>query len=453
MDDKKFAPAAAASDSTEDTTTPSGQMLRRRTPWDTVEGRVISLISRKGGVGKTTSAVNLGAALALSGHTVLVIGTDPQCGVCRTLGYGPEDLTRSLQDIFEHDRAMNEIAHPSGLSGLFFISPRVTSLDEEESYLKLMADRIDVFTGTVDRARNLYDTILIDCPPNLGAATRAALLASDSFLVPVQAEELCRDSLGNLIDFVGAFRSQNFALAGTPDQDEPLAMEGMFLTMANPHTRMGRHVAEKVGEDFADALFEADIPRTVRLSEMAVKGKPAVIYDRRSPGSRAYFNLADELVQRYCQGRPTVGSTGTTQSVEAELDDATIDQGDASMACADGNRDYDRGHRPGRQPDSFLADLAEGIGPRATDDLAVRRRHRPGAGFPRRSARRGRAQRQQQGLPERLGRTATGPAVTKEEVATTDVQRDLTRRIRSGPAGSSSRSFFPGLPAGSHPWR
>ncbi len=268
---------------------------RNCTPWNTAGGRVISLVSRKGGVGKTTSAVNLGAAFALSGHTVLVIGTDPQCGVCRTLGVDQGDLSTSLDEIFTLNTPLTELVQRSPLENLFFASPCITSLADEESFLANMNQRADDFAREVDRARNLYDTILIDCPPSLGAPTRAALLASDSFLVPVQAEELCRGSLSPLMDFVADFRRRHFAAAET---ETPL-LEGLFLTMVNSRTRMSKHVAAQVAEEFGSRLLDTGVPRTTRLSEMALKGKPAVIYARKSAGSRAYFNLADELIRRF----------------------------------------------------------------------------------------------------------------------------------------------------------
>jgi len=287
---------------------------RRRTPWGTVDGRVICFVSRKGGVGKTTSAVNVGAALALSGHTVLVVGTDPQCGVCRSLGTPPHELNTCLSEIHSGNQPLTDLVHPSTLKGLFFISPRILTLDEEETYLQAMEKDADSFIREIDRARHLYDTILIDCPPGLGAASRAALLASDSYLVPLQAEELCRDSVDSLLDFVDCFRDRVYPgdvadsgpLPGA-DLSRPLALEGIFLTMSSSRTRMGRHVAARVSEDYGNYLFDTAVPRTTRLSEMALRGKPAVIYDRRSPGSRAYFNLADELVQRYCLSEDSMG--------------------------------------------------------------------------------------------------------------------------------------------------
>ena len=291
---------------------------RRSTPWGTVDGRVISLVSRKGGVGKTTSAVNLGAALALSGHTVLVVGTDPQCGVCRTLGVPPHELTTCLSEIFTHGQSLTDLVHPSALQDLFFVAPRILTLEDEESYLQAMERDPDTFIHQIDRARHLYDTILIDCPPGLGATARAALLASDGYLVPLQAEELCRDSVDSLLEFVSAFRARNFpgeteANGSIPsprpgsDWKHPVALEGIFLTMASERTRMGRHVSARVREDFGDVLYQTTVPRTTRLSEMALRGKPTVIYDRRSAGSRAYFDLADEMVSRYRLAEESMG--------------------------------------------------------------------------------------------------------------------------------------------------
>ncbi len=304
------------------------------------------MVSRKGGVGKTTSAVNLGAALALSGHTVLVIGLDPQCGVCQTLGQGPDTLEVRLGDLFRGEGNLLDLVNTSVLDGLHFISPGISSLQEEEEYLELLTERSDRFTDAVDQARNLYDTILIDCPPSLGPATRAALLASDSYLVPVQAEELCRESLNHLIEFVDTFRDRHFGtemgfldLVNDSDGDTleslPLELEGLFLTMVNERTRMGKHVAARVDEDFGPLLFVSSIPRTTRLSEMALRGKPAVIYDRRSKGSRAYFDLADELVVRYRSrnGIDEAGFDPVENSLRAEPDGNPL-QGESLEAHA-----------------------------------------------------------------------------------------------------------------------
>lgn len=291
---------------------------RRRTPWNTLGGRVISLVSRKGGVGKTTSAVNLGAAFALSDHSVLVVGVDPQCGICRTLGVKPHELPVCLTEIFDGGTRLTDLVQQSPLAGLGFVSPRILALDQEERYLETMESQAVDFVREIDRARSLYDTILIDCPPSLGPATQASLLASDSYLVPVQAEELCRESLDSLLEFVDTFRERNFPSEGEDDEfaATPLALEGLFLTMDSPNTRMGRHVSARVHEDFGGVLFGTPIPRTVRLSEMALRGKPAVIYDRRSAGSRAYFDLADEIVARYAVEAHGISEPAVTAAAE-----------------------------------------------------------------------------------------------------------------------------------------
>ena len=296
----KDAAADAEVHHAEDEQTENAEELqpKRCTPWNTLSARVISLVSRKGGVGKTTSTVNLAAAFALSGHSVLIVGVDPQCGVSRSLGYGRDEMTSDRRDMFRTDTPLTHLVQTTPLQNLFFVSPSIWTLEDEEEYNELMEARIHSFVHEIDRARNLYDTILIDCPPHLAAPTRAALLASDSYLIPVQAEELCRDSLGPLLEFIETFRGQAYSETDLARDNghQPLQLEGMFLTMVNSRTRMGRHVTERVTEDHGTHLFTSAIPRTTRLTEMALRGKPAVIYDRRSPGSRAYFNLADEIL-------------------------------------------------------------------------------------------------------------------------------------------------------------
>jgi chromosome partitioning protein len=280
----------------------------RGTPWGTLSARVISLVSRKGGVGKTTSAVNLGAAFALSGHSVLLIGVDPQCGVSHSLGYGKYDLDSGLLDVFHAHVPLNHLAYPTSLENLRFVTPNIWNLEEEEEYKRCLVEETDVLLRAIDRARNLYDTILIDCPPGMGPETRAALLASDSYLVPVQAEELCRDSLGRLLAFVSAFRDQVYAesnLAENGASSAPLTLEGLFLTMTSTRTRLSKRVAESVAAEFGLDLFAVAVPRTTRLAEMALHGRPAVIYDRRSPGSRAYFDLLDEIIRRHAERHGT----------------------------------------------------------------------------------------------------------------------------------------------------
>ncbi|MBK8166844.1 MAG: ParA family protein [bacterium] len=349
MDDPRFEPA-----DNDAPVSPLPELLpRRRTPWNSVGGRVISVVSRKGGVGKTTSTVNLGAALALSGHSVLIVGLDPQCGVCRTLGVRPHELPRCLDELWSARARLADLAQSSPVENLFFVAPRILTLEEEERFLGHLQERGGDLVREIDRARSLYDTILLDCPPGLGAPTRAALLASDGYLVPVQNEELCRESLDALLEFIDTFRDRNFASdLSDGEHAAPLQLEGLFLTMAAQGTRVGREVAARIQEDFGDLLFDTAIPRTVRLAEMALKGQPAVIYDRRSAGSRAYFDLADELVARYCVDR-AAGNGGEA-----------VDAGDGGES-GPGDRPAARFAAGGLE--RFLAALAGGSGDAAAD--------------------------------------------------------------------------------------
>lgn len=343
---------------------------KRRTPWNTISARIISVISRKGGVGKTTSAVNLGAAFALSGHSVLVIGVDPQCGVAPTLGAHPADLGTGLLDLWDHDADLTDLAQPSELKDLFFVSPRVLDMDDERRFLDAMQQRPDVFTHQLDRARNLYDTILIDCPPHLGAPTRAAISAADGLLLPTQSEELCRESLGALLGAIDVLKDEH----GIEALDGP-QIEGILLTMHAQHTRMGRHVAARVAEEFGPVLLDTVVPRTTRLSEMALRGKPSVIYDRRSAGSRAYFNLADELLTRHRQreGQEFTAGIERTTGVTTSARQQTVQRGDRGGLerllgdlQATGNR---QAPQVPLEADDYLPDLV------SLDDLLAEEEH------------------------------------------------------------------------------
>lgn len=262
-------------------------------PWGLERARVISIVSQKGGVGKTTSTVNLGACFALTGHRVLIVSTDPSCGVSRSLGYGPQQLRGGLREVIISGLPIAQVVHETELDALHMVAPDAWTLAEEEQYKDLMTSHARTFVNALIEARRDYDTILIDCPPGFGPETRAALLASDAYLVPVQAEELCRDSLTRLMHFIDDYR-----LAHRPQ----LSLAGLFLTMTDHRTRMSRQVAARLDEDYGRRLLDRSIPRNTRLSEMAVQGKPTVIYDRLSTGSRAYFDLMDEIVLRHLNG-------------------------------------------------------------------------------------------------------------------------------------------------------
>ena len=289
-------------------------------PWGKKRARAICLVSQKGGVGKTTSAVNLGAALALSGQNVLVIGTDPQCGVSASMGLDRETLRGGISTLFCGEIALSDLVHATALENLSILVPDVWSLTEEERYTRSMDQQPEAFARIVDQARDSFDTIILDCPPGLGPIARAALLVSDGYLVPVQAEELCRASLERLISGIEDLTAGTVA---------PPRLEGLFLTMIDNRTRMSRHVGETVKEAFGSDLLDTAVPRTTRLTEMALCGKPTVIHDRRSAGSRAYFDLADEIVDRHAardESQPVAATLAAANVESAAVTPETVDE-------------------------------------------------------------------------------------------------------------------------------
>lgn len=330
-------------------------------PWGLLGARVISLVSQKGGVGKTTSTVNLGAAFALSGHRVLVIGADPQCGVSRSLGFAPEQLHGGLREVLLSGMPLSDVAHATSLDQLSMVVPDAWALDEERQYKDLMNRHADAFVEAVDEARAEWDTILIDCPPGFGPETRAALAASDAYLAPVQAEELCRDSLRRLLEFIAEYST-------TLPSGGPL-LEGLFMTMTDHRTLMSRHVAASLDTEFGTALLDHSVPRTTRLAEMALHGRPTVIYDRRSLGSRAYFDLVDELMLRWLKDSDSVArvsqkplSPVTTDAVLPVAKAAAAAAGDSDSVFGSGgfrlDGDFDQDIDPQEEDDDMGGGLA-----------------------------------------------------------------------------------------------
>lgn len=251
-------------------------------------GRVISVANQKGGVGKTTTVVNLASALALVGRSVLVVDIDPQGNATSGLGIDKRTLTNNMCDVFLNDVPLSDITIDTDVSTLK-IAPSNGDLVAAEVELISREHRESVLEAAISSVSSLYDYILIDCPPALGLLTLNALIAADSLLVPLQSEYYALEGVSALMETVSAVREH-----ANPE----LALEGVVLTMYDGRTNLARQVSDEARKFFGDSLFKTVIPRNVRISESPSFGKSILLYDPHSAGSLAYQSLASELEKR-----------------------------------------------------------------------------------------------------------------------------------------------------------
>jgi chromosome partitioning protein len=248
-------------------------------------GRVIAIVNQKGGVGKTTTAVNLSAGLALAGHSVLLIDADAQSSA--TSGYG---IRLAEEDPSTYDLVLGNVAATDAARTTMLPSLRVIGASRDlvgaEIELVPVERREARLRDALGGVRERYEYILIDCPPSLGLVTLNALTACDSLLIPLQCEYYALEGLTALLETVGLVR-ENL----NPD----LAIEGLLLTMYDGRNTLCRQVADDVKEHFRDKVFRTVIPRNVRLSESPSHGLPALLYDPSSRGALAYGELAREI--------------------------------------------------------------------------------------------------------------------------------------------------------------
>lgn len=257
--------------------------------------RVISIANQKGGVGKTTTAINLAASIAASELRVLLIDSDPQGNSTTGLGIAKTDGMTTIYDVLIGGSPIQDAIQPGGYDGLSLI-PADKNLVAGNLDLVGLDDRELVLKNAIESIKDRFDYILIDCPPALDLLTLNALVASNSVLVPIQCEFLALEGISQLIDTIERVR-ETF--------NESLEIEGVLLTMYDDRTNLTRQVETNLREFFGDDVFHTVIPRSVRLAEAPSFGQPILTYDPRSRGAESYIKLAKEVLTHEQKSRTT----------------------------------------------------------------------------------------------------------------------------------------------------
>ncbi len=250
-------------------------------------GKVIALANQKGGVGKTTTAINLAASLAVLEYKVLIIDADPQANATSGVGFDVKNVKTSIYECIVDELDPRKIILNTEIPGLDLIPSHIDLVGAEIEMLNL-PNREKVLRHVIEKIRADYDFILIDCSPSLGLITVNSLTAADSVIIPVQCEYFALEGLGKLLNTIKIIQTK---------LHPELEIEGFLLTMYDSRLNLSNQVQEEVKKHFQEMVFESVISRNIKLSEAPSFGQPAILYDATSKGAASYMNLARELLQ------------------------------------------------------------------------------------------------------------------------------------------------------------
>ena len=257
-------------------------------------GKIIALVNQKGGVGKTTSSINLAASLGALGKRVLLIDLDPQGNSTTGIGIDKGDIKKSVYDLLIGNATLQEVVKKTKFKNLYIIPATISLAGAdielmEQSRMDPEFSKNGQLKTALNTASDTFDYMIIDCPPSLGILTTNALTAANSVIIPVQCEFFALEGIMQLL---------NSIMLAQKNLNPTLDIEGVLLTMLDNRTNLGLEVVQDIKSYFKERVYDTIIPRLVRLSEAPSHGKPIIAYDPKSRGAEAYINLAKEVINR-----------------------------------------------------------------------------------------------------------------------------------------------------------